>query len=267
MTEQIELHQLHISALRPRSWPLPWPTPTELTRARETGLIEPVTVRPLKLTSCPVDYEILAGLKHWLLAQRLALSTIPAQVCEVDDETARLWVEAEIVPTLWNPIAEARVLQQRVRAGLSVAAAGREFGLTRTDASHRLRLLRLAPDVQEQIVRGELAAGTARALVGLNPSQQRNLAVRIRCERLSCRKVEALAKNFKIKKNLGNLSADNPVLFISEDPDQSRLESELTDILGTPVTLKYNPDGTGSMIIFFSNLDIFDNVLGRLGYQ
>lgn len=56
--------------------------------------------------------------------------------------------------------------------------AGREFGLSRTNATHRLRLLRLSPDIREQIASGALAAGTARVLVGLNAPDSSQISQR-----------------------------------------------------------------------------------------
>ena len=155
-----------------------------------------MVARPIPNTYPPC-YEILTGLKHWLLAQQFPGTTVPVLVRTVSDAMARRWVEADAATTRRDPLAEARALHQRVAQGLSVAAAGREFGLSRTDASHRLRLLRLVPEVREQVVRGELAPGLARALVGLEESQQRAMADHIRRKRLTARQVEALVKAWK----------------------------------------------------------------------
>lgn len=266
MHEEIELDRLYISPLRPPPLPLPWPTADELARARETGLIEPVIVRPLPGTR-PPDYEILFGLKRWLLAQRLSLATVPIIVRAVSDETARRWVAADNNDgSMENPLAVARALQRRVAQGLTVAAAGRELGLSRTDASHRLRVLRLAPDILARVVAGELAPGTARALVGLPPERQRALAERIRREHLSARQVEALAKVWKTAG--GNPApAAKTVSSTGDDPDQARLERALTEQLGTPVAVRYAAAGGGQLVIDFANLDILEGVLERLGLR
>lgn len=144
-------------------------------------------------------------------------------------------------PPARDPLAEARALHQRVAQGLSVAAAGREFGLSRTDASHRLRLLRLVPEVREQVVRGELAPGLARALVGLEEFQQREMADHIRRKRLTARQVEALVKAWKTG-------------WTEPSPSVATLP------------LRCDPAGRGQLVIDFANLDILDGVLERLGY-
>mgnify|MGYP001489681597 CR=1 FL=1 len=149
----LELDRLQISFFRPRHLPRPWFTATELARAAE--LVEPVIARLIPDTQ-PPNYSILTGLKHWLMAQRLLRATMPVLVRTVSDAMSRRWVEADAATTRLDPLAEARALHQRVAQGLSVAAAGRGFGLSRTDVSRRPRLLRLTPEVREQVVRGEL---------------------------------------------------------------------------------------------------------------
>lgn len=263
MREEIELDRLQISSFRPRAWPLPWPTPGEMVRARETGLIEPVVVRALP-GAPPVNFEILSGLKNWLLAQRLGTRAVSVSIRDVTDDVARAWVAAEADDAKRDPIALARAIRQRVDRGSSVAAAGREFGLTRTDAAHRLRLLRLSPDVREQVARGVLAPGTARALVGLDCVKQRALADQILSERLTARQAEALAKS--LKGALGARASSSSAPSSERDPDRARLERALCETLGTAVSVRYDSSGRGQVVIDFDTLDILDGILEKLGY-
>lgn len=266
MTEEIELDRLYISRFRPTQRPLAWPSPGELAHARKTGLIEPVIVRPLP-GEPPPTYEILSGLKRWLLAQRLHLTTVPVDIRAVDDETARCWVEDDGGEALTeNPLTVARAIQRRVEEGLKVAAAGREFGLSRTDASHRLRLLRLAPDVLEHVATGDLAPSTARALVGLTPNQQRAMVERIQREGLSTRQVEALAKAWRTDRDKQAPAAEI-TSSVGDDPDRQQLERELSEHLGTPVVVRCEVSGRGQLVINFAGLEILEGVLERLGYK
>lgn len=180
----VPLDLLHVSALRP-AVPLPWPTPAAVALARAVGFVEPVTVRPLP-GATPPRYEILSGLKHWLLAQRAELATVPVHVRDpLSDADARRLVEGDAGPEPADPLAEARAIQAEVARGRSIAAVGREMGLSRTEASHRLRLLRLAPSLQQQVATGALEIGKARALVGLPEQVQLDLARRIARENLT----------------------------------------------------------------------------------
>ena len=88
----VELHRLQLSVLRP-CVPLPWPTAHDLDLARQVGFVPPVVARFLPGAD-PPHYEILSGLKHWLLAQRMPLATVPVQIVTgISDEMARLLVE------------------------------------------------------------------------------------------------------------------------------------------------------------------------------
>jgi ParB family chromosome partitioning protein len=262
----IPLDLLHVSALRPAA-PLPWPTPQAVALARAVGFVEPVTVRPLPGT-IPPRYEILAGLKHWLLAQRAELATVPVQVRErLSDDDARRLVELDTGQTLRDPLAEARAIQAEVARGRSIAAVGRALGLSRTEASHRLRLLRLAPSLQQQVATRALETGKARALVGLSERAQLDLAGRIARENLTTRQVEALAKAGKqghspARAGIGIAPAP-PV----QDPDLARLETDLAERLGTPVTIRYGADGRGRLIVEFADLEILEGVLERIGVR
>ena len=88
----VPLDLLHVSPLRP-ALPLPWPTAPAVALARAVGFVEPVTARPIPGTS-PQRYEILTGLRHWLLAQRAQLATVPILLREhLSEHEARQLVE------------------------------------------------------------------------------------------------------------------------------------------------------------------------------
>ncbi len=264
----VSLDLLHISPLRP-STPLPWPTAPAVALARSLGFVEPVTARPMPDTT-PTQYEILTGLQHWLLAQRAQLTTIPVYLKEhLSDEDARRLVEGETHAARPDPLAEARAIQAEVDRGRSVTAAGRERGLSRTEASHRLRLLRLAPAVQARIAHGELEPSKARALVGLPAALQLELAQRITREGLNTRQVEVLAQTYKqaSRKGGGGVSVTPFIESPStHDPDLVRLETELSERFGTRVTIAYGSDGQGRLVVEFANLEILEGVLECMGH-
>ena len=262
----VPLDLLHISRWRP-PLPLPWPTPAAVALARAVGFVEPVTVRSLPGTT-PPRYEILAGLRHWLLAQRAELATVPVHVQDsLSEEDARRLVEQDAGQAPQDPLAEARAIQAEVRRGRSIAAVGRDRGLSRTEASHRLRLLRLAPSVQARVANGELELGKARALVGLPERAQLDLAQRIAREGLTTRQVEALAKAYKPGSGPPRAAAGIGPAPYARDPDLARLEANLAEWLGTPVIIDYGADGRGRLIVEFADLEILQGVLEQIGYQ
>ena len=224
-------------------------------------------MRPLPGT-IPPRYEILTGLRHWLLAQRAELATVPVQVRDsLSEEDARRLVEQDAGQEQTDPIAEARAIQAEVARGRSVAAVGRTLGLSRTEASHRLRLLRLAPSVQARVASGALELGKARALVGLPERAQLDLAQRIAREGLTTRQVEALAKAYKPGGGPPQAEAGLRPAPPAPDPDLARLEADLAEWLGTRVTIRYGDGGQGQLIVEFANLEILEGVLERIGVR
>ena len=264
--QAVPLDLLHISSLRP-PLPLPWPTPAAVALARTVGFVEPVTVRP-RPGATPPRYEILAGLRHWLLAQRAELATVPVHVQDsLSEEDARRLVELDTGQAPHDPLTEARAIQAEVARGRSIAAVGREMGLSRTEASHRLRLLRLAPSLQQQVATGALETGKARALIGLPERAQIDLAGRIARENLNTRQVEALAKAGKQGRGPAWAGTGITPAPPAQDPDLVRLETDLAEQLGTPVTIRHGAAGRGQLIVEFANLEILEGVLERLGYR
>jgi ParB family chromosome partitioning protein len=261
----VPLDLLQISPLRP-SAPLPWPPAAAVALARSVGFVDPVTVRPIAAT-WPQRYEILTGLKHWLLAQRAELPTIAVQVREpLSDAQAHQLIILDAGDAVAHPIDEARMIQTEVAQGKSITAAGRELGLSRTEASHRLRLLQLAPSVQALIAAGQLDMGKARALVGLTASVQLELVQRLAWEKLNTRQVEALAKVYKEHHRNTHINNSSLSAPSARDPNLTRLETDLTEKLGTPVTVTYGEQGRGQLVIDFDTLEILEGVLEKLGY-
>ena len=262
----VPLDLLHVSPLRPPLL-LPWPGPRAVALARAVGGVEPVTVRPLPGATSP-GYEILAGLRHWLLAQRAALSTVPVHVLEgLSDADARRLIELDAGHAPPDPIAEAEAIRAEVDRGRSVAAAGRALGLSRTEASHRLRLLRLASAVRAQVAVGALETGKARALVGLPERDQIALARRIGREGLTTRQVEALARARKDGRREAGGVGDTPPPLAAKDPDLARLETGLSERFGTRVTVDCDADGRGRLSFEFADPDILEGVLERMGVR
>ncbi|MDY5612524.1 ParB/RepB/Spo0J family partition protein [Dysosmobacter sp.] len=159
---------------------------------RQHGIIQPLTVRRLSSGY----YQIIAGERRWRAARLAGLSEIPVTVIEADDRKA---AELAMIENLQredlNPMEEAAGYRSLIdQHHMTQEEAANRVGKSRSAVTNALRLLDLAPAVQNQVEAGLLSAGHARALVPLSSAQQVQAANAIIEGGLSVRQTEALAK-------------------------------------------------------------------------
>jgi len=157
------------------------------------GVIQPLTVRQLPSGY----YQIIAGERRWRAARMAGLSDIPAIIMEADDRKA---TELALIENLQrqdlNPVEEALGYQRLMEEyGLTQEDTARQVGKSRPTVANALRLLGLCPQVLEQLRRGELTAGHARAILTLkSEKKQLEAAKKIQSLSLSVRQAETLCK-------------------------------------------------------------------------
>ena len=153
------------------------------------GLMQPILARPLGAGR----YEIVAGERRWRAARMAGLTEVPALVREMPDRHAlALGLIENLQREDLNPLEEAAGLKRLVEDfGMTHAEAAEAVGRSRTGITNALRLLELAPPVQELVREGKLDMGHVRALLGLPPLQQIELAREAVARQLSVRQVEA----------------------------------------------------------------------------
>lgn len=150
----------------------------ELTRAIESqGVIEPLVVR--RVAAAP-GYELVAGERRLRAARRAGLALVPVVVRELDDRAA---LEMSLVENLareeLGPIDEARAfLRLSAEFGLSHEQIAGRIGKSRPHVSNTIRLLDLPEPVLAMLERGELSAGQARPLLGLDSAAEQVAAAR-----------------------------------------------------------------------------------------
>ena len=168
----------------------------ELSKSiKQSGLIQPIAVRPDKTD--PGRYEIIAGERRWLAAQKAGLHEIPIVVLDLNNSQA---LEVAIVENIQrqdlNAIEEAKGYQRLTKEfGYDQEQIAKFMSKSRSHVSNTLRLLTLPKDVISMIEDGLLTAGQARPLVGL--SKASDIAEEIINKKLSSRQVEALTQNQK----------------------------------------------------------------------
>ena len=166
---------------------------------RNNGIIQPIAVREDKVD--PGRYEIVAGERRWLAAQKAGLHEVPIIILDLDDNEA---LEVAIVENIQrddlNVVEEAKGYQRLFKEfGYDHEKIAKFMSKSRSHISNTLRLLTLPKDVIGMIEEGTLTAGQARPLVGL-PSAT-NIAEEIVAKKLSARSVELLVRSKKSPQN------------------------------------------------------------------
>jgi ParB family chromosome partitioning protein len=217
------------------------------------GVMQPILARPLGAGR----YEIVAGERRWRAARMAGLATVPALVRDVPDRNA---LAIALIENLQredlNPLDEAQGIKRLTEEfGMTHAEAAGAVGRSRAAITNALRLLELAPPVQELLRAGKLDMGHARALLALPALRQIDLAREAVARQLSVRQVE---------KRVAGLTA-RPAPRARSDRDVARLEDELSGQLGTTVSIRTGAKpGTGRLVIHYSSLDQLETLLNRL---
>ena len=191
----------------------------ELTNSiKEQGVIQPIVVRPNKLLEG--KYEIIAGERRWLASQNAGLHEIPVVILNVDDVKS---LEFAIVENIQrqdlNSIEEARGYRRLVDDfNYNQEKLSQFISKSRSYIANSLRLLSLPEDVLLMVERGNLSAGHARTLIGLNNSV--DIAKKIIQKKLSVRQSEILVKQFRDKKFKLISQKDSNVLDLQKDLEE-----------------------------------------------
>jgi ParB family chromosome partitioning protein len=222
---------------------------------KSQGVMQPILVRPLEAGR----YEILAGERRWRAARMAGLTEVPALVREVPDRHA---LAIALIENLQredlNPLEEATGVKRLIdEFGMTHVEAAEVLGRSRTAVTNALRLLELAPPVQELLREGKLDMGHARALLALPALKQVELARLAVAKQLSVRQVEALVA--------GQAQRSAPAAAARVDRDVARLEEEVSQRLGTTVKIQSGmKPGSGKLVIQYSTLDQLDTLLRKL---
>jgi ParB family chromosome partitioning protein len=253
MLQQLTVGLLQPGKYQPRTHMDPESLQQLADSIRAQGVIQPVLVRPI----AGGRFEIIAGERRWRASQLAGLNDIPALVREIPDEAALAMALIEnIQRENLNPLEEALGIQRLVNEfNLTHQAAAEAVSRSRSAVTNLLRLLNLAPRVQEMLMQNQIDMGHARALLGLTQVKQIDAAHEIIKKGLSVREAEKLAQRM-LKPEPE--SKDN-----GADRDVQRLQEDLSEKLGARVTLKYHTNGKGRLTIDYDNLDQLDSIISR----
>ena len=221
------------------------------------GVLQPVMVRPLADSG---KFEIIAGERRWRAAQLAGLHEIPAVVRKLDDQTAMCIALIENIQREdLNPLEHARGLSRLSEEfDMTHDAIAESVGRSRSAVTNMLRLLELTDEVKQLLENRQLEMGHARALLTLTEQQQKWAARQIIKSGLSVRRAEALVRRLQNVKTTLKSGQDRA------DPNIKLLETELSEQLGTAVTVQQQKQGKGTLRIAYSSLSQLDGILARI---
>jgi len=218
---------------------------------KQNGIIQPIAVRPNKYEKG--KFEIIAGERRWLAAQRAGLNNVPVIIFDVDDQKS---LEIAIVENVQrqdlNIIEEAKGYQRLVKEfGYDHERISKFMSKSRSHVSNTLRLLTLPEDIIGLLEEEKLTAGQARPLIGLPNASE--IAENIVKKKVAAREVESLVKNKKTK----NKSA-------MEDPNIQFVKNEIESKLGLSIDIVNKKNNSGKVVIKYKSLEQFDLISKKL---
>jgi len=219
---------------------------------KENGVIQPIAVRPNKYE--PGKFEIVAGERRWMAAQRAGLNEVPVIVLNIDNKKS---LEIAIVENVQrqdlNVIEEAKGYQRLIKEfGYEHEKISKFMSKSRSHISNTLRLLSLPKDIIGLIEEGKLTAGQARPLVGMANASE--IAENIVKKKVAAREVESFVKIKKSGKKAKKI----------EDPNISFVRNEIESKLGLNVEIVNKKNNSGKIIIKYKSLDQFELISKKL---
>jgi ParB family chromosome partitioning protein len=215
---------------------------------KENGIIQPIAVRPNKYE--PGRYEIVAGERRWLAAQKAGLHEVPVVILDVDDQKS---LEIAIVENVQrqdlNPIEEAKGYQKLIKEfSYDHEKISKFMSKSRSHISNTLRLLTLSQDIIALIEEGLLTAGQARPLIGLSNASA--IAEDIVKKKINARDIETLVR---LKKDIKKTSK-------KEDPNITFIQNEIENKIGLNIQIVNKKNNSGKIIIQYKSLEQFELV-------
>ena len=212
---------------------------------KKNGIIQPIAVRPSKSENG--KYEIIAGERRWLAAQRAGLHEIPVTILDLSDvESLEVAIVENIQRDDLNPIEEARGYKRlNEEFKYDHESISKLMSKSRSHISNTLRLLSLPTDVIAMLEEGSLTSGQARPLIGI--SNASSIAEEIVSKNYSARKVEYLVRNKK-----GNFKEK------TTDANIIKIQEKIEKVLGLKVSILNKKNNSGKITIEYKDLDQFD---------
>jgi len=217
---------------------------------KKRGIIQPIIVR--KSNDNKLKFEIIAGERRWLAAQKVGLNEVPVVITEADDlKSLEIAIVENVQRHDLNPLEEAQGYKKLIdEFGYDQEKVSQFIGKSRSHITNSLRLLTLPKEVIQLIEAQKITAGHAKILVGLNNAEF--IANKIIEKKLSVRQTESFVKIFKKKKhNKAGL----------KDVNISDLEKTISEKIGLNVIIKNDKRNKGSITFFHKEIEQLNKII------
>ena len=217
---------------------------------KERGMIQPIVVR--KSDNENLKYEIIAGERRWLAAQRAGLHNVPVVITEADDlKSLEFAIVENVQRTDLNPLEEAQGYKRLINEfSYDQEKVSKFIGKSRSYIANSLRILTLPDDVIKLIESGKLTTGHAKILVGLNNADF--VAKKIVENNLSVRQAENFVNLFKKNKQTSKKLKDANIIS---------LELSLSNKIGLNVEIKNNKRNKGTISFEYKDLEQLHKIM------
>ena len=225
---------------------------------KEIGILQPPVVRQVR----PGAYELIMGERRFRAAKAAGLKTIPVIIRQTpDNELLREALIENIHRSQLNALEEAAAYSQLLTDfNCTHDELAIKLGRSRPLISNTIRLMNLPTSVQQKLVSGQITAGHARALLGLNSSAAiEKLAARITTEGLSVRATEQIIAEGSPSKP----GAKKPKSTKSSSAELHEIAERIGDVLDTRVTIQGSVQ-KGTIVIEFAGAEDFKRITKAL---
>ena len=217
---------------------------------KERGIIQPIVVR--ESIENKQKFEIIAGERRWIAAQRAGLDEVPVVIIVADDLKS---LEFAIVENVQrhdlNPLEEAKGYKRLIdEFNYDQEKVSKFIGKSRSYIANSLRLLSLPKKIIEMIENRLITSGHAKVLVGLENAEF--IANKIIEKKLSVRQAESLVKIFKKKKNKNTNFKDVNIVD---------LERNISEKIGLTVSIKNDRRNKGSITFFHKEINQLNKII------
>ena len=227
---------------------------------KEKGVLQPLIVRAVGN-----NFEIVAGERRWRAAQKAQIHKLPVIIRNFTDaEVLEVAIIENIQRADLNPIEEAASFRQLMEHfGHTQEMMAEALGKSRSYIANLLRLLNLPKAIQEYVLRGDLSAGHARALITIEKPEI--IVKKIIKDGLSVRQTEALVRKLSLGADEETPKKEIVRRLSEKDADTRALESDLSAALGLKVSLSFDTNGqTGQLKLRYNSLDQLDDLCRKL---